>query len=91
MIAVSLAGIFIRLYFRDFISRDMRLFLLPWYSEIKSLDLKQALSTQTGNYNMMYQQLICLLTRLPGAAIYKYKVLSIIFDYLLALGVYAFV
>ena len=91
MIAVSLAGILIRLYFRDFISRDMRLFLLPWYSEIKSLDLKQALSTQIGNYNMLYQQLICLLTRLPGAAIYKYKVLSIIFDYLLALGVYAFV
>ncbi|MDO4489193.1 MAG: glycosyltransferase family 39 protein [Eubacteriales bacterium] len=55
------------------------------------LSPKQALSTQIGNYNFLYQTIIYIFTRLPGEAIHKYKLLSVFFDFVLAGAVYALV
>ncbi len=83
MIAVSLAGIFVRLPLRDFVSGDSQFFLLPWYEEISEHGLRE----QVGNYNFLYQMLIYLMTRLPINPLYGYKLLSSLFDYGLAVAV----
>ena len=91
LLLISIAAFVIRIGFKEDLSRDMEVCLLPWYDEISGMSLKTALSTQVGNYNFLYQLIIFLLTRIPGKAIYKYKLLSVIFDYVLAAGVFAFV
>ena len=91
VIIVSFAALFLRYGFRDYVSDDMSISLLPWYDRISAMSLRDVLRTQIGDYNLLYQIVIFILTRLPGEAIYKYKIFSVIFDYLLAGGVYAFV
>ncbi|MGO4971800.1 glycosyltransferase family 39 protein [[Clostridium] aminophilum] len=90
MILISLAAFVLRYMFHDVISSDMRMCLLPWYETIAGMDLRTALTTQVGNYNFLYQLLIYILTLLPGEAMMKYKMLSVLFDFLLAGGVWLF-
>lgn len=88
---ISIAALIIRFLVKDVISSDMTICLIPWYDEISAMGAKEALTTQVGNYNFLYQLIILILTKFPGEAIYKYKILSVIFDYVLAAGIYAFV
>ena len=87
---IFFAGIILRILCFRIISRDMACCLLPWYEQYKSLSIKEALATQIGNYNMLYQLCIIILTRLPFGAVVKYKLLSCIFDVLLSTAVYCF-
>lgn len=87
VVAVAISGILIRFMFRDFESGDSKAFLLPWWEEIDNNGGIRALKQQTGNYNMLYQFLIAVMTYLPIKPLYQYKILSGIFDYLLAAGV----
>lgn len=77
---VSAFGVLARLPMRDFPSRDALNCLLPWYDEISCKGLKVAV----GNYNFPYQFVIYLMTKLPLEPLYAYKLLSSVFDYLLA-------
>lgn len=77
---VSVFGVLARLPMRDFVSDDAFYCLLPWYEEIRGNGLKAAV----GNYNFCYQFLIYLLTMLPIDPLHAYKLLSCLFDYLLA-------
>ncbi len=82
ILAFTAAGVAVRLPLMDFVSDDSHFFLLPWYQRI----LENGIGTQVGNYNLMYQMLIWLMTKLPVEPVHAYKLLSIIFDYLLALA-----
>lgn len=82
LVAFCLLGLLIRWPLRDFVSGDARYFLLPWYNQIK----ENGLSQQVGDYNLLYQALIDLMTRLPLQPLYAYKLLSVVFDYILAAG-----
>ena len=75
-----LVGILVRLPGADFVSGDYYWYLMPWYEEIKL----NGLAYQVGNYNLVYQFLIWLMTKLPIPSLYAYKILSCIFDYALA-------
>ncbi|MBE6754823.1 MAG: DUF2029 domain-containing protein [Ruminococcaceae bacterium] len=86
---IFLAGSIIRLLCADFVTGDMRGCLLPWYEELRVMDLKTALTTQVGNYNMLYQLIIYCMTKIPFEPMYLYKILSVVFDVALAFGVYA--
>lgn len=77
---VSAFGALARLPMRDFASIDALGCLLPWYDEISCNGLKVAV----GNYNFPYQLVIYLMTKLPIEPLYAYKLLSSLFDYLLA-------
>ncbi len=88
---IALASLFLRFQFRDFVSLDMERYLQPWYDQLSALTFREALVTQVGNYNLLYQLIIYLLTRLPGEALLKYKTLSVLFDLILAAGIYSFV
>lgn len=80
LIAFCVIGILIRWPLREFVSGDARFFLLPWYDKIK----ETGLTKQVGDYNLMYQALIGCMTQLPIKPLYAYKILSILFDYVLA-------
>lgn len=79
-LTVTAIGILVRVPMRGFVSADARVYLLPWYEEIRASGIAQ----QVGNYNLPYQLAIFLMTKLPIAPLYGYKLLSCVFDLLLA-------
>ncbi len=82
-LAVTALGVALRLCGIDYLSDDYNSFLLPWWQVIESWGA-DGLSMQVGNYNIPYQILIFILTQLPLGPLYSYKLLSIIFDVILA-------
>lgn len=92
--AVTIIAVIVRFCGIDFQSDDFNSFLNPWWSVIQQNDFT-GLATQVGNYNIPYQIIIYLMTLLPLKALYAYKIVSIIFDFILAISaamlVYAFV
>lgn len=91
MVSIFLVGCYIRYFHRDFLSGDMAACLLAWYDEIALMDLKTALCSQVGNYNTLYQLMIFAMTRISIEPIYAYKILSEVFDLLLAVGGYCLI
>lgn len=83
-VIISLLGLLIRYLGFDFHSGDMDTFLIPWFNDSLKYGGLKALSMPIGNYGILYQTLISLMTYIPIDSIYLYKILSIIFDYLLA-------
>lgn len=87
LIAVATClGALIRFSLRDVISKDMRMYLLPWFSQIRDNGGLRGLDVQVGNYNVAYQFIIALLTYLPLRPELLYKLVSVAFDFVLALG-----
>ena len=80
MIGCTILGILIRVALRDIRSGDFELFLSSWYDEIGA----NGLSQQVGDYNFTYQFVIWLLTKIGTSALYSYKMISCIFDLVLA-------
>lgn len=78
-------GLVMRCAGGDFVSLDMRDCLLPWFDQIKQGGGLAALGTQVGDYGLLYQTLISLMTYVEIPAIYQYKLLSALFDVALAL------
>ena len=85
--AVSLLGLLVRLSGLDMVSGDYVNWLAPWFDEIRESGGLAALDQQIGNYNIVYQIIIALLTYLPFDSLHLYKDVSIAFDYVLAIGV----
>lgn len=84
VLAISFAAAMIRYSFREIESNDACKCLLPWYETIRENGGIHALKTQVGDYNMLYQFIIAVFTYLPIAPLNAYKLLSCIFDFLLA-------
>lgn len=78
--AVSILSILIRFFLRNIVSGDVSFFLLPWFNIIS----QNGLYEQVGDYNLLYQFLIWIMTKLPFEPLYSYKILSCLGDYLLA-------
>lgn len=83
--AITILAVFIRICGMDFQSDDFNSFLNPWWGIIKYSDFT-GLAAQVGNYNIPYQIIIYLMTLLPLNALYAYKIVSIIFDFVLAIS-----
>lgn len=83
--AITILAVFIRICGMDFQSDDFNSFLNPWWGIIKYNDFT-GLAAQVGNYNIPYQIIIYLMTLLPLNALYAYKIVSIIFDFVLAIS-----
>lgn len=86
-VIITIVSLMIRYGLRDFESGDMGSFLLPWYHQMEANGGFRALENQVGDYNILYQTIIAFFTYLPIQPIYQYKILSVIFDYLLAVVV----
>ena len=86
VLAVTGLGILIRSFGMDFETDDYQSFLSHWWTQIEYGGV-QGLDQQIGNYNIPYQIIIYLLTLLPIGPLYSYKLVSIIFDVVLAFSV----
>lgn len=75
---------YIRLIGRHFLSEDMRVFLLSWYDQMKEAGGFSGLKEQIGDYNILYQTFIALMTYIPLNPMTMFKAFSIIFDFLMA-------
>ena len=80
VIIVSIAGIIIRFSMRDILSGDSVAHLIPWCEDIA----QNGLYRQVGDYTFTYQFILWIISKLPFSPIYAIKLLSCIFDYLLA-------
>lgn len=84
---VTIIALLVRLSLIKFQTGDYIGFLHPWMTEAKRSGGLLALGKQIGDYNVLYQFLIALGSYLPLNDLYLYKGLSIIFDFILAIGV----
>jgi len=91
ILAITVIGIVIRYAHRDFVSGDYKWFLSQWYDEIRANGGLEGLHIQVGDYNLVYQFLIAIMTKFPLDALYAYKILSCFFDFMLAILVSYFV
>ena len=90
IVSVILVSILIKYCFFSFESGDYKRFLLKWYNILNEEGLMSVVNG-LGNYNPPYLILLYLLTFLPGPAIVKIKLLSVIFDILMGLFGYLIV
>ena len=77
-----MASICIKYFFFSYESGDYKRFLLKWYNTLAEEGLSSVVGG-LGNYNPPYLILLYLLTLIPGAALIKIKMLSVVFDILM--------
>ena len=82
-VAVVLLAAAVRFLFIDEVSGDYRTFLSPWYDQLSAGGFK-ALGGDFSNYNPPYLYLILFATHLPLPKIVAIKVISMVFDVVLA-------
>lgn len=70
----------------NYISGDYEVFLSKWFDYLKDNGGIHALKSYIGDYNAPYVTLLSLLTYLPIKSLFSIKLLSIVFDYVLALS-----
>ncbi len=85
-IAAIFVSLIIRFTLKDVYTSDANSCLLPWYEAIKNNGGISGLGTPVEglNYSFTYQFLIAIMTYIPINPLYAYKILSCIFDYLMA-------
>ena len=83
--AISVIALLMRFWARDYESGDYIIFLKDWFTACKEQGGLRGLNQPVGNYNIMYQFIITLLTYLPFPPLYMYKAVSVVFDFLLAI------
>lgn len=88
---ISSFAIAVRYFGRDCISGDMSLAFLPWFKAMKEGGGLIALDRQVGDYSLVYQTLVALLTYIDANPVYLYKIVSVIFDFLLAISIAFFI
>lgn len=85
VIAVSvLLALLVRFAFVDSVSGDYRAFLSPWYDELAQHGGFAAVGGDFSNYNPPYLYLLAAVTYLPLPKIVAIKLISMVFDVLLA-------
>lgn len=87
IVLLWLAGMIIRILVLDYETQDMRGFFLVWYEQIKEGGGLAALREPLGNYSGASCFFLALSTYLPFEPIVSIKVVSIVLDVVLAIGV----
>ena len=85
-VAISAAAIAFRLYLFDAVSNDYTTFLSDWLFKMRSLSGLEPITTPIGDYNMPYLYYLFVVSKLNFNDLYMIKLLSIVFDFVLALG-----
>ncbi len=86
LVVSTIISFLIRFAARDFASGDFFYHLSHWYDEISNAGGFAALRNQVGDYNILYQIIISVFTYTKIPPLYAYKIISVVFDYSLAVG-----
>lgn len=87
----SILAALLRLENLDFATTDSYHFLMRWFDQIKAGGGFKALSTPVGDYGLLYQAIIAIMSYIKIYSLYQFKFLSIVFDYMLAFSIAVFV
>lgn len=85
LFVLSLVGCTLRWTGLSFEGVDYLNSLLPWYEDLKASGGLHGLAEYNGDYNLPYVTLLYFLTWIPVKPIISIKLLSIVFDFLLAI------
>ena len=85
-IFITIMALLVRFLTFHFESHDYVAFLAPWFDYLKNNGGILALANYPGNYNAPYMTIMALLTYLPIKSLYSIKIVSILFDFGLALS-----
>lgn len=91
IIAIILFSLILRYFMLSYQSEDFKNFLRPWFYELKEAGGMLGLANYPGDYNAPYMTVLALLTYLKINPLISIKIISIIFDYILAFLVGKFV
>ena len=69
----------------DFASADYESFLVKWVQYFRENGVR-ALAENVGDYNLLYQYALLIISRIPLCDLYLIKLFSVVFDYALALA-----
>lgn len=83
---VTIISLKVRIDFIKFESQDYHSFLLNWYTKIKESGGFIALKEEIGDYNIPYLVIMAILTYIPINPLILIKMVSIFFDYLMAIS-----
>ncbi len=83
---ITAAALALRLYIFNAISSDYTKFLSPWLEEMRLLPGVEPITTPIGDYNMPYLYYLFFISRSNIYDLYMIKILSVVFDFVLALG-----
>jgi Gpi18-like mannosyltransferase len=83
LLAVVVVALLFRWHFVDVTSGDYRAFVDPWYQQLAAGGFR-TLGEEFANYNSPYLVLLWVATKLPLSEIVAVKLLSVLFDLLLA-------
>lgn len=87
LIAISAAALALRLYFFDNASGDYNSFLKHWVLEMRNLPGVEAIVKPIGDYNMPYLYFLFGISKSEVYDLYLIKLLSVVFDFVLAFGI----
>ncbi len=90
-VVITALALLVRIAGFDYISQDMKGYLVRWFDKVSKLGGIKSLGTRVGEYNVIYQFLISVMTYIKMDSVHLYKILSLIFDYLLAVYAAIFV
>lgn len=86
VILISIIALGIRVMLFNYISHDMQNFVLVWINQLENNGGIRALGLEIGNYNIIYMTLLALLTYIPLPKMILVKMISVIFDFVIALA-----
>ena len=93
-VCILCMGVIARRAGQSMIAGDMKGYLVPWFDYFAERGFR-GLSEQVGDYNLLYQTIIALMAqicaRVPIGCVHLYKLISGVFDFLLALAGASFV
>ncbi len=81
---ITLLGVFARFALMNYVSGDYTSFLEEWFNELQAAGGIRGIGLSIGDYTPPYLYLMALLTYLPLNSLYSIKLLSCVFDLLLA-------
>lgn len=88
---ITILALVVRYVGRDYISDDMSSAFIPWFRTMKEGGGLSSLGRQVGDYGLIYQTIVALLTYIDANPVYLYKSVSVLFDFLLAFSIAYFV
>lgn len=81
------AAVACRFVMLDFISGDYQWCLSQWVDEMRGMNIRQAFTTSIGDYNMPYLYILYFISKIDFPDLYSIKLVSFLFDILLAFSV----
>lgn len=86
MLAIVAVAAVLRFLCRDYVSGDFTGCIGPWINVFRENGHWAAIKEPVGNYNVMYQYILILISYFKGSDLYLVKLVSVVFDFVLAAG-----